>query len=133
MGNITSVGFSLLYMSVLMFVIDSVFLFSIRSFFSKQIMDVQGEPLKVDYSSAFLCYLLLVFGLYHFIIVPQRSLYDAFLLGFVIYGVYETTTKALLKKWNWLTVIIDTLWGGILFTLTAFLTYKMIVWENSII
>jgi len=90
-------------------------------------MDVQGEPLKVDYSSAFLCYLLLVFGLYHFIIVPQRSLYDAFLLGFVIYGVYETTTKALLKKWNWLTVIIDTLWGGILFTLTAYLTYNMIV------
>ena len=127
MGNITSVGFSLLYKSVLMFVIDSVFLFSIRSFFSKQIMDVQGEPLKVDYSSAFLCYLLLVFGLYHFIIVPQRSLYDAFLLGFVIYGVYETTTKALLKKWNWLTVIIDTLWGGILFTLTAYLTYNMIV------
>ena len=127
MGNITSVGFSLLYKSVLMFVIDSVFLFSIRSFFSKQIMDVQGEPLKVDYSSAFLCYLLLVFGLYHFIIVLQRSLYDAFLLGFVIYGVYETTTKALLKKWNWLTVIIDTLWGGILFTLTAYLTYNMIV------
>jgi uncharacterized membrane protein len=127
MGNITSVWFSLLYMSVLMFVIDSVFLFSIRSFFSKQIMDVQGEPLKVDYSSAFLCYLLLVFGLYHFIIVPQRSLYDAFLLGFVIYGVYETTTKALLKKWNWMTVIIDTLWGGILFTLTAYLTYNMIV------
>tara|TARA_X000000950_G_scaffold285160_1_gene390269 strand:+ start:4438 stop:4818 length:381 start_codon:yes stop_codon:yes gene_type:complete len=125
--SISSIGFSLLYISILMVAIDSVFLFSIRSFFSKQIMDVQGEPLKVNYYSAFLCYLLLVFALYHFIIAPRRSLFDAFLLGFIIYGVYETTTKALLKKWNWITVFVDTLWGGILFALTAYLTYKMVV------
>jgi len=125
--SISSIGFSLLYISILMVAIDSVFLFSIRSFFSKQIMDVQGEPLKVNYYSAFLCYLLLVFALYHFIIAPRRSLFDAFLLGFIIYGVYETTTKALLKKWNWMTVFVDTLWGGILFALTAYLTYKMVV------
>lgn len=125
--SISSIGFSLLYISILMVAIDSVFLFSIRSFFSKQIMVVQGEPLKVNYYSAFLCYLLLVFALYHFIIAPRRSLFDAFLLGFIIYGVYETTTKALLKKWNWITVFVDTLWGGILFALTAYLTYKMVV------
>ena len=125
--SISSIGFSLLYVSILMVAIDSVFLFSIRSFFSKQIMDVQGEPLRVNYYSAFLCYLLLVFALYHFIITPRRSLFDAFLLGFIIYGVYETTTKALLKKWNWMTVFVDTLWGGILFTLTTYLTYKMIM------
>ena len=113
---------------VLLFLVEIKTLHSIFSqLLSKEVIPFQGEPLKVDYSSAFLCYLLLVFGLYHFIIVPQRSLYDAFLLGFVIYGVYETTTKALLKKWNWMTVIIDTLWGGILFTLTAYLTYNMIV------
>ena len=125
--SISSIGFSLLYISILMVAIDSVFLFSIRSFFSKQIMNVQGEPLKVNYYSAFLCYLLLVFALYHFIIAPRRSLFDAFLLGFIIYGVYETTTKALLKKWNWMTVFVDTLWGGILFTLTTYLTYKMVM------
>lgn len=125
--SISSIGFSLLYISILMVAIDSVFLFSIRSFFSKQIMKVQGEPLKVNYYSAFLCYLLLIFALYHFIIAPRRSLFDAFLLGFIIYGVYETTTKALLKKWNWMTVFVDTLWGGILFTLTTYLTYKMIM------
>lgn len=123
--SISNIGLSLLYISIFMVAIDSVFLFSIRSFFSKQIMSVQGEPLKVNYYSAFLCYLLLVFALYHFIIAPRRSLFDAFLLGVIIYGVYETTTKALLKKWKWMTVFVDTLWGGILFALTAYLTYKM--------
>jgi uncharacterized membrane protein len=47
------------------------------------------------------------------------------ILGFVIYGVYETTTYALLKKWKLQTVMIDTLWGGILFGLTTMITYKL--------
>jgi len=48
---------------------------------------------------------------------------DAFLLGLTIYAVYELTSMALLKKWSWLTVIMDTTWGGILFGLTTYLVY----------
>jgi uncharacterized membrane protein len=46
---------------------------------------------------------------------------DAFLLGIVIYGVYETTNYALFKDWSILTVIIDTLWGGTLFAITTYI------------
>jgi len=42
-------------------------------------------------------------------------------LGIVIYGVYETTNYALLKDLSILTVIIDTLWGGLLFASTTYL------------
>jgi len=49
--------------------------------------------------------------------------FDAFLLGVFVYGVYETTSLALLRKWRPTTVLIDTLWGGILFALTTYLTY----------
>jgi uncharacterized membrane protein len=55
------------------------------------------------------------------IIKPNKSIIEAFLLGLVIYGVYETTNYALLEKWSLKTVIIDTLWGGILFALTTFI------------
>ena len=61
----------------------------------------------------------------YFILKQRRSVMDAFILGIVIYGVYETTTYALLKKWSIQTVMIDTLWGGILFGLTTYLTYKL--------
>ena len=48
---------------------------------------------------------------------------DAFLLGIVIYGVYESTNYAILKNWNIKAVALDTLWGGILFALTTKVTY----------
>ena len=57
----------------------------------------------------------------YFIIKPNRSVQDAFLLGLIIYGVFETTNMALFSKWSWLTVLIDTIWGGILFALTTFI------------
>lgn len=39
----------------------------------------------------------------------------------IIYGVYETTNYALFKNWSILTVIIDTLWGGLLFASTTYI------------
>ena len=110
---------------ILLLLIDSVFLYTNSALFKQQIMDVQGSPMKINILGGALCYLFLILGLYYFIIKPHRSVMDAFLLGFVVYGVYETTTYALLKKWRLQTVMIDTLWGGILFALTTYLTYKL--------
>ena len=64
-------------------------------------------------------------GLNYFIIKPKRSISDAFLLGLVIYGTYETTNWAIFTKWSIQTVIIDTLWGGTLFALTAFIVRSL--------
>jgi len=110
---------------VLLLLLDSVFLYTISDMFKKQVLDVQGSPMKINMIGGALCYLLLIFGLYYFIIKPHRSVMDAFLLGIVVYGVYETTTYALLKNWRLQTVMMDTLWGGILFALTTYFTYKL--------
>lgn len=104
--------------------LDSVFLYAISPHFTKQIASVQGTSLKVDFLAAAVCYALIIFAIHHFIVVPKRSLLDAFLLGLIVYGVYETTSKALLSKWMWKTVVIDTLWGGVLFALTTFILRK---------
>ena len=50
---------------------------------------------------------------------------DAMILGWVIYGVYEGTNYGILKNWKMSTVIIDTLWGSVLFGLTTYLTYML--------
>ena len=62
----------------------------------------------------------------YFIIDKKKSIADAFLLGIVIYGVYESTNYAILDKWNTKAVAMDTLWGGILFALTTKATYYMV-------
>ena len=48
----------------------------------------------------------------------------AFFLGILVYGVYETTTLAILKNWSPTTALIDTTWGGTLFALSAYIFYK---------
>ncbi len=112
----------LLLVSAIIFVtIDFIYLNLIKDYFNKQIQSVQGSPIKVNYLGVAICYIFLIVGINYFIIKPNRSIQDAFLLGLVIYGVYETTNYALFKNWHILTVIIDTLWGGILFALTTYI------------
>lgn len=114
-------AFQLLVSAIVFVVLDFLYLNFIKDYFANQIKLVQGSPMKINYLATLICYIFLIFGINYFIIKPNRSIQDAFLLGLVIYGVYETTNKALLSKWTWTTVIIDTLWGGILFALTAFI------------
>jgi len=113
--------FLMLISAIILVSIDFVYLNIIKGFFDKQIQLVQGSPPKLNYLGAALCYLFLIVGINYFIIKPKKSVSDAFLLGIVIYGVYETTNYALLKDWSILTVIIDTLWGGLLFASTTYL------------
>jgi len=106
-----------------MLLLDAVYLSSFSEFFNNVVQKVQGSRIKFKISGAILCYMLLIGGLYYFIISRQKSILEAFMLGIVIYGVYETTTYAILDKWSPRAVLLDTLWGGILFALTTKITY----------
>lgn len=111
--------------AVLVVVIDSVYLKSIKGYFGKQISSVQKSPMKLDMTATVLAYVFIVFGINYFIIHKRASVSDAFLLGLVIYGIYEFTNKALFSKWTYTTVAIDTIWGGILFSVVTYLTYML--------
>lgn len=113
--------------SVVLLCLDMVFLYFISSLFSKQIYEVQQSAMKINFVGAFLSYFFLIAGLNYFIISERRTITDAFMLGVIVYGVYETTSYALLKNWKLKTVLIDTLWGGILFSLTTFITLALTV------
>jgi uncharacterized membrane protein len=115
----------LLVASVILVVIDIVFLSVNRKIFEDQIIEIQRVAMNIKLESAIMCYLLLIAGYYWFILRTHRSPMEAFFLGILVYGVYETTSYALLKKWKLTTVIVDTLWGGILLFLTTFFTYAI--------
>jgi uncharacterized membrane protein len=116
----------LMLLSAIVFIsIDFVYLNVMKGYFSNQIKMVQGSPLKVNFLGVAICYIFLIVGINYFIIKPRRSVTDAFLLGIVIYGVYETTNYALFSNWSIISVIIDTLWGGLLFASTAYVVEKL--------
>jgi uncharacterized membrane protein len=113
--------FRLLVSAIVLVCLDMAYLKTFGNYFSKQVSQVQGSKMQVNYLAAIICYIFLIIGLNYFIIKPRRSVNDAFLLGIVVYGVYETTNWAILKNWSAVSVVIDTLWGGTLFALTTFI------------
>ena len=104
---------------------DFIYLNVIKNYFLNQIKQVQGSEPKVNFLGVALCYIFLITGINYFIIKPHKSVNDAFLLGIVIYGVYETTNYALFSNWSIISVIIDTLWGGLLFASTTYIVEKL--------
>lgn len=132
----------LIVLALIVLALDAVFLTLFKDFFARQVMLVQGTAMQVNIPSAAVCYILMVVGLYYFvlrhIIVPNATstaasiqtmrigdgIKTAFFLGILVYGVYETTTLAILKNWTPTTALIDTTWGGTLFALSTYIFYK---------
>ena len=111
----------MLVSAIIFITIDSIYLNVMKEYFSKQIQSIQGTAPKLNFLGVAFCYIFLIIGLNYFIIKPRKSVNDAFLFGLVIYGVFDTTNYALFNKWSILTVIIDTLWGGLLFASTTYI------------
>lgn len=118
-------GYKMLVSALGLVAIDFVYLSLIKDYFTRQIVSVQGSPMVINMFGVVVTYVFLIFGLNYFIIRPGRSAQDAFLLGLVVYAVYEFTNLALLSKWKLMTAVMDTLWGGILFYLTTMLVQKV--------
>jgi len=113
--------FLMLISAIVFITIDFIYLNVMKGYLNKQIEDIQGSKIEMNFLGVGLCYIFLIYGLNYFIIKPRKSVNEAFLLGLVIYGVYETTNYATFKKWSIITLIMDTLWGGLLFASTTYI------------
>ena len=113
-------------LSAIIFVIlDGIYINLVKDSFNTQIKNIQGTNIQINIMATLIVYIFLIFGLNYFIIQKNRNVTDAFILGVVIYAVYDFTNVALLKNWKVSTAIIDTLWGGILFGSTTFFVNKI--------
>jgi len=117
--------FIFLISAIVFVILDYGYLNLMKGYFENQVKLIQGAPLKINLLGAIICYIFLISGLNYFIIKPKRSISDAFLFGLVIYAVFETTNISLFTKWKWITVIIDSLWGGILCSLTVLIINQL--------
>ena len=112
--------------SIILFVLDYIYISSHSNYFKIVYKSIQNSKIKLKYHSGFLCYFFLALAVNYFILEDKKKdLKDSFVLGLCIYSVYETTNYATFDKWPIYMVIVDSIWGGILFTLTAYLTRKI--------
>ena len=117
---------NIILLAIILILVDAIFLYLVSNTFKSIVNKIQGSPLKIKLLPAIVCYIILIFSLYYFIILKKGSYIDSFLLGFVIYGIYETTNMAIFKDWNYKAGLIDMAWGGFLFLITSYLYVNII-------
>ena len=106
-------------------IIDIIYLSLLSREWNKSIKKIQGSDIRMRIFPTIIVYISLVILLYYFIISEKKSVYEAFILGMLIYGVFDFTNYAIIKDWSLKMSIIDTIWGGILFGLTTYIYYKI--------
>lgn len=101
-------------------ILDAMYLGIQSTYLSKVIESVQKQPPSPRYLPAALVYAYLtvvVMGLLKY----KVSIRDSFLLGACIYGIYEGTNYATLQRWPLYLFVADTIWGGVLISLTTYI------------
>lgn len=111
--------------AIIMLLIDGVYLTLAKGHFAKVVRSIQKTEMKVDIWGAILSYTALIVGFYWFVASRNGSLLDAMMLGWVIYFVFDGTNRAMFKNYGWDTVLLDGIWGGLLFGL-VWMTMKML-------
>lgn len=113
--------------SIVILVVDGLYLYNIGiPIFKANVELIQNAPLKANVYGAILSYVCVIGAFNYFIVLQNKSPFDAFVLGVFLYGVFDMTNLTMFTKYSWKTAISDTLWGGTLFAFTAWVTYKLV-------
>jgi uncharacterized membrane protein len=106
-------------------ILDYIYLKSSGNIFSKLITNIQNSPLKLRIYPTIVVYIL-IFLMWIIFIYNQKdkftfkeNIFRAFLLGMCTYGIYDFTNMAIFKDWTINVAIMDTIWGGVLYSLTT--------------
>lgn len=119
---------------VAFFAIDMFWLVLVaRGFYQKHLgFLMRSSP---NWTAAIVFYLLFVFGLLVFVIVPgletgstKKLLVLGALFGLITYATYDLTNLATVKGWPWIVTVVDLAWGGILATSVSYLGFLAGKW-----
>jgi uncharacterized membrane protein len=111
--------------AIILIAIDAVYLKLIAPFYNSQIKKIQGNEINFRMYSAFIVYIILVTGLYYFVIGPNKTAKEGAFFGLVVYGVFDFTNHAILDNYSLPLAIMDTIWGAILCGSTTFVINKV--------
>lgn len=106
-----------------MVILDACYLFFSKPIYEKQYISIQRVALQIKPLGALGAYIAMAVGLWFFVLrTPRANVYlEAMLLGFVVFGTYNATNYALLKKYRPELAAMDTVWGMLMFTTASYL------------
>jgi len=116
------------------FIIDLIWLGVVaKGFYQKNLKYILSP--NVNWTAAIIFYLIYIAGILIFAVLPgvakdsvrHAALWGA-LFGFFTYATYDLTNLALLKDWPLNIVVVDILWGMVLCTVVATLSFYISKW-----
>jgi len=106
-------------------ILDYIYLKSSSNIFYKLVNKIQNSKLKLRIYPTIIVYIL-IFLMWIIFIYNQKdkftfkeNIFRAFLLGMCTYGIYDFTNMAIFKDWTINVALMDTIWGGVLYSLTT--------------
>jgi uncharacterized membrane protein len=112
----------LVKIAAVMLVLDGIWIYLVAgNAFSAVVENIQGSIMKVRPGGAVVAYTAMIL-LFNQFITKESSGWDAFLLGFFAYAIFDGTNYALFDNYDLKTAVVDGGWGGVLF----WLTYKIV-------
>ena len=116
--------------STVAFLIDIPYLLINREKYNNMIETIQKS--KLVFRKIYLIPIYLLIGITINLFYKNSKLNEKlklrniFIIGVCIYGIYNLNNYAIISKWDPLSMIIDTVWGGVLFLLTTYISVKII-------
>ena len=117
--------------AVVMLGLDAVYLTSFGDFFQRLVKKIQGNKLTLNVGAAVVTYLAMILVLNVFILqqpkIPENKKYMlAWVLGLCVYLVFDGTNLAIFQGWTWKALMLDSIWGSLLFLVTTLVTVKFV-------
>ena len=111
--------------AIILLMIDAIYLKFIGGpFYSLAVKKIQKSEIKFRIYSALIVYVLLITGLYYFIIAANKSAKEGAFFGLAVYGVFDFTNHAILENYSLPLAIMDTVWGAVLSGSTTYLVNR---------
>lgn len=107
-------------------IIDYFWLATMSNFYNETVIAIQNEPIKINYYGAAMSYIAIIAGFLLFT-VPNldsdnkviSSLIYGGGFGLISYAIFNGTNIAIFKNYAPEVALVDTLWGGTLYTLAS--------------
>ena len=102
-----------------MLIVDFIWIIINRKRYNESIKKATGQDIKLSFFGLILSYTSLIFSFIYFSKKLKNNI-DITILGLCLYAVWNTTNMAIFKDWNYMTALMDTIWGAVLFGSTYY-------------
>ena len=112
-----------MYKDIVIFsVLHFIFIYFNIETYSKLISSIQGNEIKIGKLPIIIHYISLLSSYKLFVINKNFTVKEALYFGIKIFGIINLSNYILFEKWPLKLSVINSIWGGLLFALSLYLS-----------